>query len=176
MSADPAYELSPDQKRYLTLTKECGLEHDEALFALGRRSGGTPFYRKLSRQGQYIKIQELVSLGLTQEEAERVVGISATVNAAKSLQAGTAASKTRIPSSSTEAEARPRCSGCKQAKESVVSVGNGVWLCSQCQNALGRARKALHKTRKADKRRREFAKYYNALTHPEFRGLKGVRK
>lgn len=161
MSANPGNELSPVQKRFLTLTKEYGLEDDEALYALGRRSGGMPAYRKLSRQSQFNKMQELLSLGVTQEEAERVVGVSSTVNAGKRLQPRTPTRKPVTPTSSPEAGAQPRCSGCGQAKEGMMSFAKGVWVCSKCQ-------KKLRKARKAEQRRRDFAEYYNALMdkHP----------
>lgn len=66
--------LSPIQQRFKVLTQECGLDFDEALHAVGRRSGGLPDYRRLTRQEQFRKVQEFISNGLTQEEGERVVG------------------------------------------------------------------------------------------------------
>jgi hypothetical protein len=42
-------------------------------------------------------------------------------------------------------------------------------LCKKCRGILRRARKA-------EKRQKSVTSYYEALTHPELRGLKGVRK
>lgn len=68
-------ELSSVQKRCQVLRHECGLEFDEAMYALGRRTGGLPEYRRMSRQEKFNKVHALIDCGLTQEEAERVVGI-----------------------------------------------------------------------------------------------------
>ena len=62
-----------------------------------------------------------------------------------------------------------KCFYCKAADGTVVNVPPGVWLCKAC-------RKLLRRARRAEKHRADTAAYYNALTHPEFRGLKGVRK
>lgn len=48
---------------------------DEAMHALGRRPDGMPKYRRLTRQEQFLKVQELMSDGLTETEAKRMVGI-----------------------------------------------------------------------------------------------------
>ena len=48
-------------------------------------------------------------------------------------------------------------------------VPERVWLCAKCREL---PRKAL----KANRGQRELTSYYDALTHPEFRGLKGIRK
>jgi len=64
---DPEHSsLSPAQHRYQELTKQCGLEFEEAMFALGRRFGGLREYRGLSRQEQVKKVQELIGWVLTQ--------------------------------------------------------------------------------------------------------------
>jgi len=39
MTINEGIDLSPDQKRYKEITVQCGLDHEEALHALGRRSG-----------------------------------------------------------------------------------------------------------------------------------------
>jgi hypothetical protein len=67
--------MSPDQNRFIQLTKEIGLTFDEAIHALGRRTGGLPKFKKMSRQEQSLKAQAYVDSGLTEIEANRVVGI-----------------------------------------------------------------------------------------------------
>lgn len=75
MSNQETSGLSADQQRVQFLTKQVGLEHEEALHAIGRRRGGWPKLRGLSRQEQSNKVQEYVGYGLTKIEAERIVGI-----------------------------------------------------------------------------------------------------
>ena len=67
--------LSPDQQRFQFLTKEAGLDFDEALHAIGRRKGAWPEYRKLSRQELLNKMQAYLALGLTEAEAHRATGL-----------------------------------------------------------------------------------------------------
>ena len=188
MTAPEGNSLSPPQKRYKELTAQCGLEYEEALYALGRRSGGLPEYRKLSRQAQFNKVQELVGYGLTREEAERVVGICRIQAGQSAHQHLEASPKSEISSrqapasgppteprsdwsadSSPSGKAQTKCFYCKRADGSVVNVPPGIWLCKKCRRLLRRARRA-------EKHLNDTASYYNALTHPEFRGLKGVRK
>jgi hypothetical protein len=69
-------ELSADQQRFLFLTKQAGLEYEEALHAIGRRRGAWPKHQRLTRQEQLNKVREYVRYGLTEQEAQRVVGLS----------------------------------------------------------------------------------------------------
>jgi hypothetical protein len=69
------FQMSPDQNRFIQLTKEIGLSFDEAVHALGRRTGGLREFKRMSRQEQSLKAQEYVDSGLTEIEAKRVVGI-----------------------------------------------------------------------------------------------------
>lgn len=69
-------ELSADQQRYLFLTKQAGLEYEEALYALGRRNGAHPKYRNLTWQEQSKTMQEFIGYGLTEQEAQRILGLS----------------------------------------------------------------------------------------------------
>lgn len=62
-----------------------------------------------------------------------------------------------------------KCLGCKTEDGSVIEVLPGKPLCAKC-------RKMLRRARRTDKRNAEVSSYYSALTHPEYRGLKGVRK
>jgi hypothetical protein len=179
--------LSPVQKRYKVLTHECGLDHEEALHALGRRSGGLPEYRKLSRLAQLNKVQELIGYGLTKDEAERAVGLGrvptqpASDRETGSLKSESPPCATTGPGSRNEPGSNPsagtsasgmaqnKCYYCKRTDGSVVNIPPGVWLCKKC-------RKLLRRARRAERHRTDTASYCNALTHPELRGLKGVRK
>lgn len=67
--------LSPDQQRYLELTKRCGLTFDEAMHALGRRRGSAPDYVRLTHNEKMREIDRLKGNGLTLIEARRVVGL-----------------------------------------------------------------------------------------------------
>ncbi len=78
----------------------------------------------------------------------------------RNIQSGTEA----LPAGATK-----ECFYCKAADGTVINVPPGVWLCEKC-------RKLLRRARRAEKQRADTAAYYTALTHPEFRGLKGVRK
>ena len=66
-------ELSERQRRFLQLTKEIGLEYDEALHALGIRPGGWPSLRGLTKQERVNQGQRYIDYGLTETEANRVV-------------------------------------------------------------------------------------------------------
>ena len=61
------------------------------------------------------------------------------------------------------------CFGCQKTALTLVEVVPGKHLCETC-------RKQLRRARKAEKRRNSAASYYEALAHPELRGLKGIRK
>jgi hypothetical protein len=60
------------------------------------------------------------------------------------------------------------CQHCKKESDKVVEL-HGWKLCENCRGVLKRAKKK-------QKRSREMSSYLDALTHPELRGLKGVRK
>src|SRR6185436_9617664 len=64
--------LSSDQLRFQVLTKQIGLEYEEALHAIGRRRGGWLKHRNLSRQERFHLAHVYVSRGLTEAEAKRV--------------------------------------------------------------------------------------------------------
>ena len=93
--------LSADQLRYQFLTKQVGLEHEEALHAIGRRNGGWPKYRGRSRQEQFTLMQVYVEHGLTEDEARSVIGIPSGTTApstkSKSVRAKKAASLDWMP-------------------------------------------------------------------------------
>lgn len=167
--------LSADQQRYLALTRDCGLEHEEALHALGRRSGPAPEYRKLSRMEQQNKVAELVCSGLTRQEAERVAGASApreVVAPPKTppILSDSEAALLELASRPSKPGKPPaQCFSCRQPSSDLAFVPERVWLCAKC-------RKILRKARKENRRRGDVASYYNALTHPEYRGFKGIRK
>ena len=76
MTSENTGKLSADQQRYVFLTKQAGLEHEEALHAIGRRQGAWPKHQRLSRQEQLNKALKYVEYGLTEQEAQRVVGLS----------------------------------------------------------------------------------------------------
>ena len=176
MSASEKGDLSPDQKRYKVLTIECGLDHEQALHALGRRKAGYPLYQKLSRQEQLNKVRDLVSQGLTLNEASRLVGVPASHLEGSSLHdpsVSIVAPKSRSDAPSprgTKLQSSPAfCYKCKKTCSDLALVPGKVWLCPEC-------RKWLRKERKALKRRQDLANYQEALTRPDLSGLKGVRK
>jgi hypothetical protein len=115
-----------DQQRYKELTEKCGLTFDEALHALGRRTGAAPEYQRLTRNEQAREMERLQGNGLTSMEARRALGL--------------------------ERETVQR--------EPPKEVEPMSWKAQK----------------RAAKRRKEFAKYYNALVQPGLRGLKGSRK
>src|SRR5262245_4648870 len=114
MSTQSEDRFSQEQKRYLQLTRECGLDFDEAMYALGRRSGGLPEYRKLSRLEQFNKIQQLIGAGATRDEAERVVGVF--------RERGPSTQKRRklLASDSCSKEPFIRCYRCRTTNSSLV--------------------------------------------------------
>ena len=73
---DNTQGLTEVQQRFMILTKQIGLEDEEALHALGRRRGCLPEYRKLTQQEQFNKVQEYISYGLTDQEARNIVGLT----------------------------------------------------------------------------------------------------
>jgi hypothetical protein len=162
-------ELSPVQKRSQVLMRECGLEFEEAMYALGRRTGGLPEYRRMTRQEQFNKVQELIGCGLTQEEAERVVGIFRTaVPVAVKPPNNPGGPRHPLPQW-TPNQPLISCYRCRKSDSTLVQIEGGAWLCRKCRGQV----KA---TTKAQKHRREVAANCDALAHPELRGLKGVRK
>jgi len=62
-----------------------------------------------------------------------------------------------------------KCLRCKRETPDVVDFRPGMPLCGVC-------RKDVRQLVKKDRRNTEAASYLEALTHPELRGLKGVRK
>lgn len=148
---------SDQQKRYIELTTNCGLSFDEAVHALGRRSGAAEGYSRLSRNEQSIHLASLMRRGLTEKEARRVVGLPS----APSLPAS-------VGSEVQQLGFATGCFSCGVTQEGLVDI-NGKRLCVSC-------RKKLKKARKAAKIKSSKVSYYNALSHPEGRGLKGYRK
>ena len=73
--SNPDYKPSPDQQRFIEINQGVGLPFEEALCTIGRKAGGLPEYRRLTRLEQLTKIAEFVRRGLTDEEAHRVVGL-----------------------------------------------------------------------------------------------------
>jgi hypothetical protein len=165
----PPDSLSPDQRRYQQLTTQCGLEFEEAMYALGRRTGGMPEYRRLSRLEQYSKVHELMGDGLTQEEAERVVG---TFREARPVAArppnSPGAPKHPLPKWTPD-QPLIICYRCRKSDATLVQIEGGAWLCKKC-------RRQQKSARKAEEHRREVAANYDALAHSELRGLKGILK
>lgn len=139
------------------------------MYALGRRTGGLPEYRRLSRQEQFNKIQELKGCGLTQEEAERVVGtFKETRPVAVKPPSSPGQPKHPLPKPRPD-QPLVSCYRCRKSDPTLVQIDGGAWLCKKC-------RRQLKAARKAEKHRREVAENYTALAHPEFHGLKGIRK
>ncbi|HEY5909371.1 MAG TPA: hypothetical protein VJA21_02075 [Verrucomicrobiae bacterium] len=169
MSAEGT-ELSPVQKRCQVLIQECGLEFEEAMYALGSRTGELPEYRGLSRQEQFNKIQDLIGSGLTQEEAERVVG---TFRESRPVTVTAPSSSPGMPKhplpKRTLDQALVSCYRCRKSDPTLVPIDGGAWVCKKC-------RRQLKAARKAEKHRREVAENYATLAHPELRGLRGARK
>lgn len=162
-------ELSPVQKRSLVLLRECGLEFEEAMYALGRRTGGLPEYRRLTRQEQFNKVQELIGCGLTQEESERVVGMFREVRPVDVKPPNSHAGPKHPLPKWTANQPLVSCYRCRKSDSTLAQIEGGAWLCRKC-------RRQLKAAVKAQKHRREVAASYDALAHPELRGLKGVRK
>lgn len=121
--------LSVVQLRYKNLVGACGLDHEAAMYALGRRNGPAPEYERLRRNEKLREIDRLTGQGLSLVEARRVVGLYRS----------------------------------EETVQAIIPHTPVTRLTAKAQ-------------RKAAKRRREFAKYYNALTRSELRGLKGVLK
>src|SRR5262245_10599402 len=142
MSTSDGTGLSDAQRRYQELTQKCGLDFEEAMYALGRRSGGLPGYRKLSRQDQFNKLQELRSSGLTQQEAERIVGVyketTSTIPIGRSSGKGSTPPEAKHKSSKwppKQALAGPliRCYRCQNSDATLIQIEGGAWICKKCR-------------------------------------------
>jgi hypothetical protein len=62
-----------------------------------------------------------------------------------------------------------KCLNCPIEDSTVMEVRPGKWLCKKCRGILRRAR------RKAAQQE-SFKSYHDALTKPQYRGLRGARK
>lgn len=162
-------ELSPVQKRSQVLMRECGLEFEEAMYALGRRTGGLPEYRRLTRQEQFNKVQQLIGCGLTHEEAERVVGIFSEQRPVDVTPPNSRGGPKHPLPKWTPNQPLISCYRCRKSDSTLAQIEGGAWLCRKC-------RRQIKIATKAQKHRREVAANYDALAHPELCGLKGVRK